>query len=462
MRRLVFAILALSLLFSLTLHEGNISTVEASPSIHQGDLILNGNNMTMIEGRFDINGSIIVEENATLVLRDATLNFTMSHNYQFNVTLRNPVNGNPRLIVENATVATNNYYLDMSFYENASMRANKLSTDYYLYIWLYMDSLALVSNSTFGYISAYDFSILSVSNSTFDGIYDDDYTHVTISNSDFYLLEPNDKSEVTVANSTIGLLVAESMSVNYSVTHHEPSFTSNWNFLENCSVVAATTGMAPNITLTNTQVENWGFAAYGESNITVFNSKLWGLWGRGSSDTSVYNTSISYFLVSDNSAYWHLYNTTTERLYSRGNSVLWFMNSTSNLYEIYDESEIYVCWYLDVHVVDSIGQEVPFANVTATYPNSTLADSKITDVDGWARLTLVEKTINATGSYPIGNYTITAKYNTYQEQQSVEMTENKMIVIPEFPSFIILPLFMITTLIAVIVYRRKRDIERLH
>ena len=42
--------------------------VKASPDIFQGDLILQGNNVTVIEGRFDINGSIIVEENCCFIV----------------------------------------------------------------------------------------------------------------------------------------------------------------------------------------------------------------------------------------------------------------------------------------------------------------------------------------------------------------------------------------------------------
>jgi len=151
----------------------------------------------------------------------------------------------------------------------------------------------------------------------------------------------------------------------------------------------------------------------------------------------------------------YFYNSIIFRTRSYEDSEIWLVNSTCSTYNINDQSKVHISWYLDVHVVDSNGIDVPLANVTATYPNATLADSKLTDANGWARLTLMEKIINATGTYPVGNYTITAEYDTYQEQQSVEMTENKQIVIPEFPSLIILPLFMIITLLAVIVYRRK-------
>ena len=456
MRRLLIVFLACVLLAMLaSTQNGSVSTVKALPDIYQGDFILNDNNVTIIEGRFDINGSIIVEENATVFLRNAVLNFTQVENFQFNMTFRNPANGNPRFLCENGTIASNGHYMDVYFEGNSSMEADNLQYPSYVYFDLWGDASAFVSNSTFGYISAYDFSILSVLNSTFDGIYDDDYTNVTISNSDFYLLEPNENSEVTVTNSTIGLLVVESISVNYSIIQHKPRFAKYWNFQQNCSVLFTLGSMAPNITLTETQVDDWGFAAYGKSNVTASDSELWGLWGRGSSSTSVCNTSISYFLVSDDSSYWHLNNTTTERLYSNENSMLWLVNSTSNQYGIEDWSQVFVSWYLDVHVVDPNGTSVAYANVTAAYPNSTVAESRLTDVNGWARLTLMEKMMNATGSYPIGDYIITATYDSDEGQQIIDMTENKQIIIPEFPSLIILPLFLIATLLAVIVYKRK-------
>jgi len=53
------------------------------------------------------------------------------------------------------------------------------------------------------------------------------------------------------------------------------------------------------------------------------------------------------------------------------------------------------------------------------------------------------------------NYTIIAEDDVGNTITTEEM-EYKYHVIPEFPSLIILPLFMITTLLAIIVYRRKR------
>jgi hypothetical protein len=116
--------------------------------------------------------------------------------------------------------------------------------------------------------------------------------------------------------------------------------------------------------------------------------------------------------------------------------------------------------------VDSLAQNVPLANVTVTFPNATLADSEVSDVNGWARFTLLEKMMNATGEYPVGNYTVEATYEGYSDIKSVNMNDSQQItltlesfVIPEFPSLIILPLLMIATLIAVIIYRRKHSTQ---
>ena len=130
----------------------------------------------------------------------------------------------------------------------------------------------------------------------------------------------------------------------------------------------------------------------------------------------------------------------------------------------FGQTRIQIFWYLDVHVIDDINQDVPSANVTAAYPDATLAESKLTSENGWVRLALMEKIKNATGEYPVGIYTVNATYETYSNTTTVEMTITQHIaltledlVVPEFPSLIILPLFMIATLLATLVYKKKRS-----
>ncbi|MCW4042172.1 MAG: hypothetical protein NWE90_00425, partial [Candidatus Bathyarchaeota archaeon] len=47
-------------------------------------------------------------------------------------------------------------------------------------------------------------------------------------------------------------------------------------------------------------------------------------------------------------------------------------------------------------------------------------------------------------------------YEEYGLFELIEARINDFVIVPEFPPFLILPLFMIATLLAVIVYRRKR------
>ena len=188
-------------------------------------------------------------------------------------------------------------------------------------------------------------------------------------------------------------------------------------------------GYAPEVTIRNSKIEGVQFSFKGSSNITVSNSVLMQM-----------------------------------AIYGLDNSKIWLVNSTHYYGTCLlsgSDSKQYVCWYLDVHVVDSLGQDVPSANVTATYPNATLAELKLTDLQGWTRLILIEKMMNVTGEYPIGEYTIEATYESYLADISVTMTDNRQItltlqdfVIPEFLSQIVMPLFMIVTLLLVIAYRK--------
>ncbi len=253
--------------------------VGASPDgVYQGNLILNGNNVTLIEGRFDINGSIIVEENATLILRNAVLNFTQTADYQFNITFRNPVNGNPRFIVENSTINTNEFYIRIYLYQNSTGDIYKLKS--HGYYWRILFGL-------------YDYSVLKVSNSTLSGINPSGYTTVNVTYSSVYTLHPRSYSSANIFNSEIGILSVDNhvtvtaldsniysyaliyaRSVNCSIGDLHPGFFSYWNFEENCSAVASSSGWIPNFTIENTDVNLWSFNFQGKSNVTISNSSL--------------------------------------------------------------------------------------------------------------------------------------------------------------------------------------------
>jgi hypothetical protein len=109
-----------------------------------------------------------------------------------------------------------------------------------------------------------------------------------------------------------------------------------------------------------------------------------------------------------------------------------------------------------------VSQKVPSANVTVTFPNATLAASKLSDENGVARFTLLEKMMNATGAYPVGNYTINASYATHSDVTTLNLTTNAQLtliledfIIPELLSPLILAVLMATIPLVIIARRRQ-------
>ena len=345
------------------------------PQIHQGDLILDDNDVHVIEGEFNINGSIIVTENATLTLKNALLNFMQTGHYQFNITFSHPVTGNPKFIVENSNITTNNYSFSIYFKDNSSAAINGLTAPTHTLIYLYHSSSANISNSEINHLEMQSYSTLRINNSRLNTLYTGDYAKAYVTNSEILL-------KLLVRGNSIMTIL-------------------------NCSIIDGET---------KSQAKCYIYDSTMVNGKALEDSRVW-----------LYNTTIT------------------------GNG------------EVNDTAIIYLYWYLKVQVVDSENSTIPYANVTAYYSNGTAAESTLTETNGWTRLTLMEKTLNATGEYPVGNYTVTATYETYVGQESVNMTGNKEItiqlpfIIPEFPTSLLLPLCIATTLAIITLSRKARS-----
>lgn len=59
------------------------------------------------------------------------------------------------------------------------------------------------------------------------------------------------------------------------------------------------------------------------------------------------------------------------------------------------------------------------------YLNATVAKWILTDENGWARIIVLEKMINAITGHLIGNYTAEVAYGACSHERAVKMTENK-------------------------------------
>jgi hypothetical protein len=225
------------------------SPVEAPAVTYQGNLILDGNNVTTIQGRFDINGSILVEENATLILQDAVVNLIQSTRYEHNITLRNPVNGNPHLQSRNSLITSN---LD------AGPSGHRM-----FFVSLLQNSSALLLNTTdTAYLQVLDNATASIRNSTIRFVNMERGTPVVaIDNSTItYALLAGRSCNVSVSGSTIsGTLDIIAYGANFSIVGLEPGFFALWDYHLNCSVAVAPHGHAPHVALRNCTVAHWQF-----------------------------------------------------------------------------------------------------------------------------------------------------------------------------------------------------------
>lgn len=424
-----------------------VTSLPASSSIYQGDLVLKGNNVTVIEGTFDINGSIIVEGNATLIFRNTIVNFTSEADWQFSTILQNPVNGNPHLIIDNATVSSNHQHM-MLIYDNSSVKMNGLTTSPFIRLLPYDHSTIDLTNSLFyGYeVHGYDSSRLRIVNCTLQRLYGERDSRIEVRDSVI------NNSLVTVGNS-----------VNCTITRLHPDYINYWNFESNCSASVGSDFPMPNITIIETEILGWGFHFGRSTNATIFDSEIKNIWIHNFGSAWINNCIIFGTLNSYEDSRIFANDSIIDMLYPRHNSKMHLVNTTAGTFLIHDQSEVYTNWILGVHVVDSMDQDVPGASVTAVYPNTTIAGLGVTDDGGQASLTLMEKMSNAAGHNPIGPYGLTASYSSYSVDTTVEMMGNQEttlklegLVIPEFsafPSFLIMILVVFNRLANVVLPR---------
>ena len=442
--------------------------IEVASSIYQGDLILTGNDVHTIKGRFDINGSIIVEGNATLILKNAVVNFTQTTHWQYNMSFQNSLNGNPRLqAINTAIISTFDFAFKVSFFQNSSgsllnctipwrgeLHTNDVSTvsvteNSTMDEFTPKDnSILIIYNSTIGHVYLYDHCNVYVTDATVESFVDySTNSYLSIWNSTLLSLDCR-QSNTYVHNSSINTVWMKSQSINCSIKDFTVENVTFWNSLIDFSITISVTGYTANVTLENTRVDRWRFTFYGQSNVTVTNSTLTCLDAYGSSTMSVLNSTVDYIysrgsssVSISNSTIWQansgddstmsVSSTTVKQfVMAEDYSILKLINTVCVVYRgFHSHASIYYCWYLSVHVIDSEGSDVLNAEVTAQYSNGTIAQQGTTNINGKVTFILAEKVWNDTGKCYFGNYTITATYESYSNGTSVNMTENRQITL---------------------------------
>ena len=91
--------------FSVLLKSAYGETQVLTGGRHEGDLILRENDYaSLINDNMTIVGSVIIEENATLYLENSTLLVEQTTDSRYNITLRNPLGGQPKIVAKRSTI----------------------------------------------------------------------------------------------------------------------------------------------------------------------------------------------------------------------------------------------------------------------------------------------------------------------------------------------------------------------
>lgn len=370
-------------------------------------------------------------------------------------------------------------------------------------IYIYDSSDISIFDSTLNYVYFYGSSTGEIADSTCYGVYAYDTSQMQMTDSTINYIAAYGKSTVSVLRSTIKnelysyddstTSVADSKILSrLTIEFEEGSDVSNvslprglvshWNLTED----TVATRVYVNLLLHNTTVNAWrvyvrafSLASFEDSiidavniyslsyilmeNCTVENMYTYGGSVTYISDSSPSKSSISYLYTYEASTV-TVVKSSVAIIYAYKDSSIELLGSAYGVIRVQDRAVVMVSWFLEVHVVDSIGQDVPSADVIVYYGyvGGPVADSKFTDSNGISDFTLTEKVVNATGEYPYGNYAVKATYGSYSSSTTVDMTGNKQItltlygfMVPELQPLIILFLFMIVTLLAAVVYKRK-------
>lgn len=428
-----------------------------------GDLIIGGDDVYVMEGEYSVNGNIIVEENATLVMRNAVVNFAQAANEEFNMTFRNPVNGNPRLVVEGSTTIASDYYMYLYFLDNSTAEITGLSTNQKIAFVIYDNSSLKAMGSTLQYfVFSYGYSTAIFADCTINMWYIYQDSTARVENSTVGFMYASGNANINTYNSTILSLRFEVYSINCTIDGLKPSFFNYWNFRLSCSVAVAADGFASNLILNNTEVDNFSFDFKGSSNVTASNIQAWAITLYYSSYLWMHSSSV-FSLATYNTATVRAYNSTALWAYVHNTSVIFAINSTISYPFVGEQAILYWLYYLHVHVQDLLGASVPSATVNVYIQGTSTPEfSDVTNSTGDVQFILQSKMQNATGEYPSEPYIIEAVYGSHVNTTSVEMNANKEVaitldfILPEFPSLLVMPLFFLATSLLFLIIVRKR------
>jgi len=265
---------------------------------HVGDIVVEGNEIFVIEDvYFTQTGGIYVRDNASLVLRNATLNLAQTSSYQYEIY----VSGSSALISQDSFIVSNYWFqtwitgsskawLNTTYigYSSSNPPTSTLG-----YVYSQDNAECTVYDSTLGYLYCQDGSNTQVYNSTLRGVYCYGNSEITVINSEItstYGISTSSTSKSVIINSRIGQCRLNFYS--YSIAHLtdlRTGYIGFWNIHTNETV----TGVNWNLTLVKSEITSgWSISSFSYSNVTIHHSTLYYVYCYDYSDISIHNSSI--------------------------------------------------------------------------------------------------------------------------------------------------------------------------
>ena len=393
----IFSLLLLGQLFSPIKPVSGLSSSFSSSSTYEGDLVIGGNNVTALTGRFDIEGDIVVRGNATLILEDVTVNFIGTRR---ELRLERPSNGNPRLLATSATItSTRSFWI--RFYGNSFATVSESSLEGF--IGTYDSSVVSILDSAIEEtMQARGSSVVTVSGGSVEARVDSfDSARVSIrSVSIIYQLNAYDSSILSVSDSSVmeklyafdsSTVSLDSVTINYQRIIGVESGLSSYNSsrvtiskskvewlrtFDSSTVLIFGTTLRDNgmrcydssvvfissatiigvdliaydfsfINIVNSFITNvWEgrgtcLDAYGSSRVWMSNTKMMGsLSARDSSDVHIENSKEVWLLSASDSSVVSVYNSNVTLLRTHDSSVTSILESSIKLLRAYDSSAV--------------------------------------------------------------------------------------------------------------------------
>lgn len=269
---------------------GETSAHSAAESFSNSPILLSsvqvaGNSTYVIQnGNYLLNDTILVKENATLIISNAVVDFNMSSSTVIQCYDNATVN------VSNSTIS----HVDGYFYVYFNGKTSATITDSLFvgdsYFYFYDTSTTFFGNSR-----AYEFyartnATIAMTDASVYYVYCYNFVRLSMTHCVVCFLYFYDSSSVFVADSFISDKVAMGLSQNSSLSLNLPGGkVEDWNLYADNSVAKAYV----NLTLMHTRVSSWDVYCYDTSLVSIEDSSLNDLSAYQNSSASVDNCTLS-------------------------------------------------------------------------------------------------------------------------------------------------------------------------